>query len=503
MYRFIPALSVIRFPGGGEGVHVLRRDFIKTSLSVSAMAAVPAQRALSSMSETITKDAAAVNVLLWFDTEDYINPEADDAALRIAKDLSEENVPATFKIVGQMARMLEVRGRHDVIEALRRHDIGYHSDWHSLHPVPAEYLEPLGYLEGADEFQRREASGVADVARIFRTHPSCYGQPGFSWAPQPNLALRRLGIPVYLDHANHIGIHDQPFYLSHLFYVLKMGNNYIRPSFTDLSVNAQILESASETMSRLSRNGGGTMTTWIHPNECVETEFWDAINFNRGATPPPDKWIRAKMRTRTESEACYRTLRDFVLHLKANPNVRWLTASEVSRVYEGPIPPSISPEVAAKHFQQGVTFLETPNGHLSAAEVLVQMFGLGIDYVDGPTSRGETTYPADSIPGYLWEAAKREFADSVRKSGRLPAQLYLGPQSISLADFAATAALALLVPAGKVKLKRGDLVFEHYVSTDTEGPFRWGIHAIDFSGPHILELTRLQAWTLKPAKLRQ
>jgi hypothetical protein len=481
---------------------VLRRDFIKTSLSMSAMAAVPAQRALSSMTDNIPKDAAAVNVLLWFDTEDYINPEADDAALRIAKDLSEENVPASFKVVGQMARMLEMRGRHDVIEALRRHDIGYHSDWHSLHPVPAEYLEPLGYLEGADEFQRREASGIADVARIFRMYPSCYGQPGFSWAPQPNLALRRLGIPVYLDHANHIGIDDQPFYLSNLFYVLKMGNNYIRPSFSDLSVNAQILESASETVSRLSRNGGGTMTTWMHPNECVETEYWDAINFNRGANPAPDRWIRAKMRTRTESEACYRALRDFVLHLKANPKVRWLTASEVFQVYEGPIPPSISPEVAAKHFEQGITFLETPNGHLSAAEVLLQMFGLGTDYVDGPTSRGETTYPDASIDRNLWESAKREFADSVRKGERLPAQLYLGARSISLADFAATAAVALLAPGDKVKLKRGDLVFEHYVSTDTEGPFRWGIHAINFSGPHILELTRLQAWTLKPAKLR-
>jgi hypothetical protein len=149
---------------------VLRRDFIKTSLSMSAMAAVPAQRALSSMTDNIPKDAAAVNVLLWFDTEDYINPEADDAALRIAKDLSEENVPASFKVVGQMARMLEMRGRHDVIEALRRHDIGYHSDWHSLHPVPAEYLEPLGYLEGADEFQRREASGNPGLSGPCKSH---------------------------------------------------------------------------------------------------------------------------------------------------------------------------------------------------------------------------------------------------------------------------------------------------------------------------------------------
>src|SRR5437763_16883022 len=39
-----------------------------------------------------------VYVILWFDTEDYIEPTADDAALRIATDLSSMGVRATFKV---------------------------------------------------------------------------------------------------------------------------------------------------------------------------------------------------------------------------------------------------------------------------------------------------------------------------------------------------------------------------------------------------------------------
>lgn len=39
--------------------------------------------------------AGPVYVLLWFDTEDYIDPAADDAALRIAEDLSSLGVRAT------------------------------------------------------------------------------------------------------------------------------------------------------------------------------------------------------------------------------------------------------------------------------------------------------------------------------------------------------------------------------------------------------------------------
>src|SRR5438105_7478890 len=91
-------------------------------------------------------------VVLWFDTEDYVDPLADDAALRIANDLTHLGVRATFKIVGEKARVLQKRGRTDVISALSRHSIGYHSDWHSIQPVPAVALEHLGWLEGADEF---------------------------------------------------------------------------------------------------------------------------------------------------------------------------------------------------------------------------------------------------------------------------------------------------------------------------------------------------------------
>src|SRR5260370_40780949 len=78
-----------------------------------------------------------VYVVLWFDTEDYIEPTADDAALRIANDLASLGVLATFKVVGEKARTLESRGRTDVIRALAPHCIGYHSNFHSIPPAPA------------------------------------------------------------------------------------------------------------------------------------------------------------------------------------------------------------------------------------------------------------------------------------------------------------------------------------------------------------------------------
>src|SRR5436190_9975475 len=112
------------------------------------------------LSVSLLPAATPVYVILWFDTEDYIEPAADDAALRIANDLTAAGVGATFKVVGEKARVLEKRGRKDVIAALSKHTIGYHSNWHSVHPAPAEYLRALSFMEGAQEFERREGPGV-------------------------------------------------------------------------------------------------------------------------------------------------------------------------------------------------------------------------------------------------------------------------------------------------------------------------------------------------------
>ena len=108
-----------------------------------------------------------VNVTLWFDTEDYILPQSDDAAKRLAEMLTRLGIKATFKVVGEKARVLEQRGRKDVIEALKKHEIGYHSNLHSQHPTPAEYLQNTDWDEGVAEFYARESQGVKDIQRIF------------------------------------------------------------------------------------------------------------------------------------------------------------------------------------------------------------------------------------------------------------------------------------------------------------------------------------------------
>src|SRR5262249_49502860 len=157
-----------------------------------------------------------------------LSPADDDATLRLAEMLTQRGIRATFKLVGEKARVLEKRGRNDVIAALQKHAIGYHANFHSVHPTPTEYLAECGLLDGVEEFVRREGGGAADVRRIFGVPTlACYGQPGSSWGAQAIVALPHIGVaphgvPCYVDEGNHVGLNHQPFWYAGALVVYNM-----------------------------------------------------------------------------------------------------------------------------------------------------------------------------------------------------------------------------------------------------------------------------------------
>lgn len=442
-----------------------------------------------------------VYVLLWFDTEDYIEPAADDAALRIATDLTDMGVRATFKIVGEKARTLESRGRTDVIRALARHSIGYHSNYHSIQPTPAVYLRTMGFLDGAAEFERREKAGVADLRRIFGVNPICYGQPGSSWGPQSNRALRRMGIPVYLDAGVQVGLENQPAWYGGLLYIFNLGQYQIRPDLDREEANVDVSRAFDLAAKELANGEGGVISTYFHPTEFVTTEFWDAANFSKGAIREREEWVRPHRRTPQDSERCYGILRRYVEHAKQTPGVRFVTAQDLLQLYSPVTSAPPDPATVARHLARNITFLRTESGAFSPADLLLALLGVGPRVVDGPGKRGTTTYQGNTIPRPLFDRAKKDAAGFIDANGQLPAEVFFGAQTLSLEDFTATVAGAELDP-GPVRVRRGSLELERYISNEPAKAFNWTIHPEGFSAPELLDLARLQAWTLKPARLR-
>jgi len=445
--------------------------------------------------------AGPVYVVLWFDTEDYIEPAADDAAMNIARDLTGLGVRATFKVVGEKARVLEQRGRWDVVRALASHEIGYHSNFHSIPPAPAVYLRELGYVEGAAEFERRERPGMMDLQRIFGVSPSCYGQPGSSWGPQSNTALRRMGIPIYLDEGTHVGVNSQPFWYGGLLYIFNMGTFSMRAPLDGAAPIANSYQRFDRAAADLAARGGGVISIYYHPTEFVATEFWDAVNFSKGADRERSDWRGPHRRTEAESQRCYRILHDYVAHMKSVAGVRFATAREMLQLYGSPTPRAVDRAQIAGHMASRQTFLAAGQESLSAADMLLALLGMEPQVVDGPATRIASTYHGDTIAHAAFERARTDAVSSIRMNGRLPAMIWIGSEKLSIGDFAATLA-GYDGTSGSVRVRRAKLEFENHFSTDPKGSFSWPIHPDGFSAPELLELGRLQGWTLKPARLR-
>ena len=145
-----------------------------------------------------------VLIALWFDTEDFINDVSDDIPSKICDIMERHDVKVTFKIVGEKLRALKANGRSDVIEAMGSHDIGFHSNLHSVHPTISEYIGNSDWDEGVAEFYRKENPGVEELRSTYRRDPSCYGQPSYCWVPEAYPSLLRWNIGVYLDETKAI-----------------------------------------------------------------------------------------------------------------------------------------------------------------------------------------------------------------------------------------------------------------------------------------------------------
>jgi hypothetical protein len=180
-----------------------------------------------------------VLISLWFDTEDFINRESDDIPSKICDIMERHNVKATFKIVGEKLRALKEHGKTDVIEAMGRHDIGYHSNYHSVHPTISEYVGNLEWDEAADEFLEREKSGVEEIRSTYKRDPSCFGHPSLCWVPEAYPSLLRWKIPVYLDETNSITspLNERPYYYCNILNIMSLGKKTIPLDASDGPAN--------------------------------------------------------------------------------------------------------------------------------------------------------------------------------------------------------------------------------------------------------------------------
>jgi hypothetical protein len=300
-----------------------------------------------------------------------------------------------------------------------------------------------------------------------------------------------------------VGVDEQPFWYGGLLHVYHMGRNTFRARLDAGAQDAAANQKFDEAADRLAARGGGLISIYYHPTEFVTTEFWDAVNFTHGANPPRDAWVKPRRRTAEESERCYGVLRQFVAHMKQRDGVRFITAKDLLGMYDGGAPRGVDRKAVAERLRQRIVFDEVQGQMLSPADMLQLLLGPEIGTIDGPTAPAVSSYGRASIPAKAWDAAVADAKAFIRQNHRLPNQVFIGAECLSLPDFAATLAGHVLDFSSEVKVLRGKIEYDRYFATDPQKPFNWVIHPEGFTAGPLLDLARLQGWTLKPARLAQ
>ncbi|MFB6135126.1 MAG: hypothetical protein ABEJ04_00015, partial [Halobacteriaceae archaeon] len=272
-----------------------------------------------------------MDTTLVFDVEDPVTPESDDVAKWLAETLTEEDVEATFFVTGAKARALEERGRDDVVAALARHDVGFHSDTHSVHPTVSEYLEDAGWEEGVAEVRRRELDGLADVERVFGTDARAFGLTGGSYAPQVGTALAASGLafaysPFSLPTAEVYRYAGALTFGSH--------TRGFDETYADTDAFEERLDWLADHLESRAAEGADWVGVFgAHPTTVRATEFWDGVNFADGANPPREEREAPPLRPESAMETARENFRRLVRFLRDHDLVSLRTVGDLADEY--------------------------------------------------------------------------------------------------------------------------------------------------------------------------
>ena len=454
-------------------------------------------------------------VIFSFDTEDYINPEADDYTKRICEVFDANGVTASFMMVGERARVLVERGRVDVIAALGRHEIGYHSYFHSVHPNVAEYLDGCGWYDGVGEFLSREQEGVSLVRQIFNRECLWAAVPaGASWAPQMICGYERLGIPIQSDAAITAPRNRPTHYIGqlHLKYNLWLDHLLLADSWDP--IGAQFDEHLEA--------GAQLIVAIDHPTILMHEQFPDSLNFRHGRNPPPSEWVCCTQRPVARQEMALAHLERTIRHVLEHPDLEPCTYEQIAGSFDlapgGSVGPQALGAVAAHVSEGALCSIETGGNSFSAAD----QFGLlnhaaahgGDAELPVLTPLRRLLGPINDVcveDGRAFEAPSGQVRRAARHvehdlRGHMPATIQFEGRRVGPATF--MRGLARIVGGAAEGRLPASVPFEPAPPLPDEAQMeglrdltwkdRWEIFPPDFAGDNLKRHALLQSWTIRP-----
>jgi hypothetical protein len=462
-----------------------------------------------------------MDVSLVFDTEDYTSPPEwgmDDIPKWMAEIMTEEGLVGSFLVIGNKARSMRARGRGDAIAAMRKHEIGLHTNFGSDHPTLVESQSPHDWHEAVKHADERETPGLVELGEIFdakigsaSTHgasqtASMHYVSGTQWklpwlysfvpTPSENLCWYADCFQLGLDH---VGINEAW---------------YSQPKKVD------------ETLARWKTQIDGYVKggrKWIyifmaHPLMVRAKQFNDALNYADGKNRIP--WRTPEMRTLEEMEVAKQQFRRVIRWIAKHPKLNNITLHQTQEKYGKKKPRITKAELAAfcaragahQAILTGYTFSPAEALHAVCEGLLAKSLpaASAVKTVLGPA--GESSRMPDNALEWIGNTEVKALAkgvlDAVKRTGMLPSHLPTpnGGGRMGLpAVFHALVAAWNQSLAGQAEWRvRVTHICGRYPNgaEATEASFRrswlnWPIHDIHMPLENLSRHVRLQSWTWK------
>jgi len=459
-------------------------------------------------------------LVLNFDVEDYTTPASegiDDIPKWLAEIMSEEGFTGTFFVIGEKARSLESRGRRDVIAAMAKHDIGSHTNHGSIHPTVTEQLGKAGWDDGVRLMAEQESAGIMDLERIFGVPVRTLARHGGSYGPQLVCALGQMkagysGSPVSLPGRNVVWFcnalnftgqydgFDDTYYRDDLF----------EPLFDKLKTELPKLARTTDVLSFFAG----------HPTKIRSEQFWD-FNYYEGRNPGPGEWKTPELRPVESMKTAQANFRRMVRYLKSRDDIEITTFRSLMEVY-GSQREFITKEELREIAKNTIKNKKIFGGeYFSPAEAFAGYADGIVDYqnkgslppkmkanqplgpVEMPDSQPEICrVTLEEVYGLAGKANEH-----IHQAGSLPSSLQIRGSRIGVGSlFALFSAVYLDMISRKPVSDYEVPSFDPYPRTNEKEIVQairdlksWPVHRPDLDMEKIVEMTKLQLWTLKPA----
>jgi len=459
-------------------------------------------------------------VTVVFDVEDYISPESDsvdEIPLWLAETMTEVGVTGTFFVIGEKARSLEERGRQDVIEAMAAHDIGSHTNLGSIHPTVTEILEFADWDMGVQAMLENESVGFEELERIFGVPVSTLARHGGSYGPQLVYALGQMGKGYVYSPVQLPGKHAVWFCNT-----LNFHGDY--GGFDDVYYRDDLFDPVFDSLKKnfLRDIEGVDMISFFacHPTKVRAEQFWD-FNFYEGANPDKDSLKAPALRPAETMVTARKNFKRLMQFLKDQESIEVCTIGDLMEKFSYQ-PDYINKRDLIRISQKiGSTQQVVYDDVYSPSEVFAALTQSLQEYSQhgkmpgklhresplGPMEMPTETPGVSTVsPEQIFELAAAS-RDIIRNQGHLPSKLMLETGSIGTGSLIYLFSLAYLDLIGNEQRDSYEVIpfdsypkeYEEKIISEVENYKDWIVHRTDLDMSHLVEMTRMQLWTLKPA----